>query len=146
MALPREFRKVIGLLGQVFEDYQVTTGSRAVLVGGAAVSLYTQGRYISGDFDVVAGVDDAFGLAMQNHGFLAEDRLGHLLAGWYQPRYPNLGVQLTWGSHLSSTKFQGIESLHRLGSKVESGGIMQRPWPHQLTSGRINIRTHIPHA
>ena len=59
---------------------------------------------------------------------------------------PLAWVQLTWGSHLSSTKFQGIESLHRLGSKVESGGIMQRPWPHQLTSGRINIRTHIPHA
>ena len=45
------------------------TGLRAVLVGGAAVSLYTQGRYVSGEFDVVAGVDDAFDLAMRSNGF-----------------------------------------------------------------------------
>ena len=68
MALPKSFREVVALLGEVFDEYQMMTGLRAVLVGGAAVSLYTQGRYVSGDFDVVAGVDDAFDLAMRTMG------------------------------------------------------------------------------
>ncbi len=97
MALPKSFREVVALLGEVFDEYQKITGLRAVLVGGAAVSLYTQGRYVSGDFDVVAGVDDAFDLAMKNNGFVTEDRRGHLLVGWYHPQYPNLGVQVVSG-------------------------------------------------
>jgi hypothetical protein len=97
VALPKSFREVVKLLGEVFDEYQMTTGLCAVLVGGAAVSLYTQGRYISGDFDVVAGVDDAFDLAMKSHGFVREDRPAHLLVGRYHPRYPNLGVQVVSG-------------------------------------------------
>jgi hypothetical protein len=97
MPLPKSFHEVVALLGEVFDEYQKVTGLRAVLVGGAAVSLYTQGRYVSGDFDVVAGVHDAFDLAMKNNGFVTEDRRGHLLVGWYHPQYPSLGVQVVSG-------------------------------------------------
>jgi hypothetical protein len=70
MALSKPFLEVIALLGVVFDEYQRSTGLFAVLVGGAAVTLYTQGRYVSGDFDIVAGVGDAFDLAMKNYGFI----------------------------------------------------------------------------
>jgi hypothetical protein len=97
MALSKSFLDVVALLGVVFDEYQGSTGLRAVPVGGAAVTLYTQGRYVSGDFDIVAGVGDAFDLAMKNHGFISEDRHGHLLIGWYHPQFPDLGVQMVSG-------------------------------------------------
>jgi hypothetical protein len=62
MALPKSFREVVALLGEVFDEHQMMTGLRAVFVGGAAVTPYTPGLYVSGDFDVVAWVDDAFDL------------------------------------------------------------------------------------
>jgi hypothetical protein len=64
MALPADFVVILGLLGQVFEEYQKLSGSRAILVGGAAVSLFTKGAYLSGDLDVLASVNDAFDLAL----------------------------------------------------------------------------------
>jgi hypothetical protein len=145
MALPRPFREVVALLAAVFDEYQAATGVPAVLVGGAAVSLYTQGRYVSGDFDVVAGFDDAFDLAMKNHGFVAEHRPGHLLVGWYHPRYPSLGVQLVSGplfdgrsdparikvivagkGHLSIAAIEDLIA-DRLGQFVASKGLDQSP-------------------
>jgi hypothetical protein len=55
LPLPADFVAVLSLLGQVFEEYQKSSGSRAILVGGAAVSLFSKGAYILGDLNVLAG-------------------------------------------------------------------------------------------
>jgi hypothetical protein len=70
-----------------------------VLVGGAAVSLRTDGAVLSGDFDVViaAETDRNFEEAMALEGFHKENRSGRLLIGWYHPEYPDYGFQLVTG-------------------------------------------------
>ena len=45
-----------------------------VLVGDAAVELYTRGAYTTGDFDFVGGVPDAVGKAFEEVGFRREGR------------------------------------------------------------------------
>jgi hypothetical protein len=46
----------------------------AVLVGGAAVELYTGGAYTTGDFDFVGGVPETVGKALAEAGFRREGR------------------------------------------------------------------------
>src|SRR5262249_28301412 len=45
-----------------------------VLVGGAAVELYTKGAYTSGDFDFVGGVPAAVAEQLETEGFHREGR------------------------------------------------------------------------
>jgi hypothetical protein len=92
MALPQDFSAVLTVLGTAFEDYQRLSGARAVLVGGAAVCLFTDGAYLSGDFDVFVSADDAFDLALTKVGFRKEDRPLRLKRGYYHPQYPRYGI------------------------------------------------------
>jgi hypothetical protein len=45
-----------------------------VLVGGAAVELYTGGAYTTGDYDFVGGVPESVGRALEEAGFKREGR------------------------------------------------------------------------
>jgi hypothetical protein len=54
MSLPRDYLAALEILGRVFVAYRAKTGHSAVLVGGAATAIYTDGAFMSGDFDVVA--------------------------------------------------------------------------------------------
>ena len=80
-----------------------------MLVGGAATALYTDGEFLSWDFDIVAGMDEEFTLAMLPHGFQREDRSGHLLVGFYHPDHPGYGVQ-----QVTPLLFDGRSDLNRL--------------------------------
>ena len=46
----------------------------AVLVGGAAVELYTGGAYTTGDYDFVGDVPESVGTALEKAGFKREGR------------------------------------------------------------------------
>jgi hypothetical protein len=92
-----DFLEALRRLARVFDAYQAKTGSRPVLVGGAAASIYTGGMITSGDFDVVAAADEIFDGALADHGFVREDRTGYLLVGHYHPDIPTIGVQLVSG-------------------------------------------------
>lgn len=117
MALPADFVAVLSLLGQVFEEYQKLSGSRAILVGGAAVSLFTKGAYISGDLDVLAGVNDAFDLALATYGFRKEDRKGRLMKGYYHPSCPRYGIDWVSGAY-----FDGLADPQRVKVVVMAPG------------------------
>ncbi len=54
-----------------------------MIVGGAAIAFHTQGKVLSGDFDVVADID--FEAALLAEGFCEEHRNGHLVRGYYHP-------------------------------------------------------------
>jgi hypothetical protein len=74
--LQTDFLEALRLLARVFDGYEAKLGSRPVLVGGAAASIYTGGMITSGDFDVVAAADEIFDAVMAEHGFIREDRAG----------------------------------------------------------------------
>lgn len=95
MALPQSFTEVLTLLGRVFEEYRKTSGARAILVGGAAVSIFTRGAYLSGDMDVLCAADDAFIAALEKYGF-EKDR-GHLRGGYFHPSYLKYYVDMNSG-------------------------------------------------
>ncbi len=93
MALDPEFLDAIVRLGRVFDRHRRETGHRPVLVGGAAVSILTDGLILSGDFDFVVPFDTA----MREAGFKREHRRGHMIVGWYHPSLPRYGFQAVSG-------------------------------------------------
>jgi hypothetical protein len=98
LPFPEGFLPALEALGQACEHYRKMTGMEAVLVGGAATSIYTSGHFLSGDFDLVASDYAAFDAAMQQTGFRSEDRAGYLRVGYYHPVHPTYGFQQVSGS------------------------------------------------
>ena len=99
MAIPDDQLVVMVMLGRAFIEYERLTGTRAILVGGAVVSIFTDGDYLSGDFDVVAAVDGALDRALVGAGFERENRSRRLKRGWYPPHYPAYGVEAVSGQY-----------------------------------------------
>ncbi len=67
-----------------------------MIVGGAAVSFYTHGEILSGDFDLLADIDVIPFLIAE--GFVREHRRGRLLRGFYHPDVDKFGFELVSGS------------------------------------------------
>lgn len=99
MSLPPEYLAALAPLAEAFSSYEKTTGRVAVLVGGAAAALHTDGAFMSADFDVVAGDDTAFGRAMAVAGFLDDEMALHGQGGWYHPDHPQFGVEQVSGAY-----------------------------------------------
>ncbi len=97
MALPGDYLDLLDTLGRAFAAYEAATRTSPVLVGGAATALSTAGSFMSADFDVVAGDDDAFRRAMLDAGFTPEGGLGHLGGGFYHDLYPGYTVEQVSG-------------------------------------------------
>lgn len=97
MTLPSDYIALLEELGRAFSVYERMTGVWPVLVGGAATAIQTAGEFMSGDFDVVAGNDDAFAAAMAEAGFLIDERVGRLAGGFHHPDFPRYGVELVSG-------------------------------------------------
>jgi hypothetical protein len=103
-----EFVEALRLIGSAMEEVRAAGGQCPVLVGGAALQLWTTGRYVSGDFDLV-GVDPTpMESALVARGFRREDRPGHLMRGLYHPEL-SLGVEF-----VSGRLFDGHADLERL--------------------------------
>ncbi len=71
----------------------------AVLVGGAAAAIHTDGAFMSADFDVVASNDAAFVQAMAAAGFVDDDKALHGQGGWYHPAHPQFAVEQVSGGY-----------------------------------------------
>lgn len=111
-SLPPQYWTPLGLLARASQRYFDDTGRRVVIVGGAAVSFYTQGTILSGDFDLIADMD--FEPYLMAEGFQREadaDRTPHgrSLRGYYHPSVPDLGV----GS-VSGALFEGRSGPDKL--------------------------------
>lgn len=97
MPLPADYIELLDLLAKAFATYEAKTGIWPVLVGGAATAIQTAGEFMSGDFDVIAGNDEAFDEALKSAGFKADERVGKLYGGYYHPGFPRYGVELVAG-------------------------------------------------
>jgi hypothetical protein len=127
-ALRADFVEGLRRLAGVFDTYEAKTGSRPVLVGGAAASVYTGGMITSGDFDVIAAADIVFDGVMVEH-----DRAGHLLVGYCHPDIPTIGVQLVSG-HL----FEGRTDPQRIALlPIENGGTIALAPIEDLIADRL---------
>ena len=69
MALPDGYVELLTRLAKAFGTYQQRTGRQAIVVGGAAAALYTDGAFMTGDVDIVAADDVAFHDALAQEGF-----------------------------------------------------------------------------
>ncbi len=67
-----------------------------MIVGGAAVSFYTQGQVLSGDFDMVA--DISFEVFLLAEGFRREAGTRRFLGGYYHPDVLRLGFEFVSGA------------------------------------------------
>lgn len=54
---------------------------------------------MSADFDVVAGDDTAFALAMAAAGFVDDEKALHGQGGWYHPDHPQFAVEQVSGGY-----------------------------------------------
>jgi len=106
--IPGAFLSVLARLADAFSAYEETTGRPAILVGGAAVAIHTDGAFMSADFDILALDDDGFFRAMDHAGFLRDPAAGHGLGGWYHPDHPEYAVEQVSGSF-----FDGRGDRHR---------------------------------
>ena len=73
-----EFVEALSLLGSAMEEVTAASQQCPVLVGGAALQLWTSGRYVSGDFDLVGVDPKPMEEALIRRGFRREDRRGRL--------------------------------------------------------------------
>lgn len=133
MALPEDYIEVLGKLAKAFSKYEAETGFPPVLVGGAAAAIQTAGHFMSGDFDVVAGNDEAFRGAMRSAGFVDESRIGHLHGGFYHPDHPRYGVEQVTGPLFDGRSDPG--KLLRL--TVRDGGSIVLPAIEDLIADRL---------
>jgi hypothetical protein len=96
---PQKFLAALGLIAEAAEAFARAGQGRPVLVGGAAVELWTTGRYLSGDFDLVAADPAPIESALIERGFRREDRRGHIVRGLYHPAL-GMGVEIVSGQLL----------------------------------------------
>lgn len=57
-----------------------------MLVGGAAVEIYTRGAVTTGDFDLFCTRQDILETEMQRHGFIRPSGPGMATRGWIHPQ------------------------------------------------------------
>ncbi|MBY6015128.1 hypothetical protein KUV75_09480 [Qipengyuania gaetbuli] len=99
MALPDDYIEALGAVGEAFAAYEAATGGVAILVGGSAAAILTEGAFMTGDFDVIAGDDIALDDAMRAAGFEHDPAGVHGSGGWFHPSHPRYGVEQVSGRY-----------------------------------------------
>lgn len=84
-----EFEAALRIFAELSGEVEKAGHQRPVLVGGAAVELYSGSQIATGDFDVVTSRQDLFERALQEHGFVKPAGPGRSTRGWV---HPDLGL------------------------------------------------------
>lgn len=84
-----EFERALKLFAAVSEEIERRGVTRPVLVGGAAVDLYSASDIVTGDFDLVTARQDMLESTLRDHGFVKPSGAGMLTRGWV---HPDLGL------------------------------------------------------
>jgi hypothetical protein len=96
MAYRPEFIEAFLLIADAVEELFARGMSRPVLVGGAAVELWTGSALVSGDFDFVTEHQAEFEEALLRRGFGRPHGVGQLMRGVIHPTL-HIGVEVVSG-------------------------------------------------
>lgn len=80
-----EFEAALRLLARISAAMDAAGYRPPVLVGGAAVEIYTRGAVNTGDFDLSCGRQDVLEDVMRQHGFVRPSGPGKATRGWIHP-------------------------------------------------------------
>jgi hypothetical protein len=80
-----EFEAALRLFARVSEAMVARGYERPILVGGAAVEVYSLSAINTGDFDVCTGAQEVFEDELQNAGFVRPSGRGVVTRGWIHP-------------------------------------------------------------
>lgn len=97
LALPEGPRRTATLVAW-FQDLYETDREKPILVGGAAVELYTGGAYTTGDLDFVGSVPPAVAAALKDAGFQRRGRHWIHEVGEIFIEFPSSGLDSGEGS------------------------------------------------
>jgi hypothetical protein len=103
-----EFEAALRLFARVSEAMKAAGFLAPVLVGGAAVEIYSLSAINTGDFDISTGAQDAFEVILQDHGFIRPSGAGVATRGWIHPEI-KLGFEV-----VSSTLLDGMAERERV--------------------------------
>lgn len=85
--LKPEFIAVLEIIAKATKKMHDEGASEPILVGGAAVEVYTQGAFPSGDFDIAVIRQKEFEGILMSLGFERDSRPHALERGLYHPKY-----------------------------------------------------------
>lgn len=88
-----EFEAGLRLLARISMEMDAAGFRPPVIVGGAAVEIYTRGAVMTGDFDLCCGRQQELEQRMQAHGFVRPSGPGMATRGWLHPSF-RLGVEV----------------------------------------------------
>ena len=94
-----EFEAALRIFARVSEAMKARGYLAPVLVGGAAVEIYSLSAINTGDFDICTAVQDVFEDELQRHGFIRPSGPGKATRGWIHPEL-QLGFEVVCDSLL----------------------------------------------
>ena len=103
-----EFEAALRLFARVSEAMKARGFEAPVLVGGAAVEIYSLSAINTGDFDIATGAQDSFEEELQRHGFIRPSGPGMATRGWIHPDL-RLGFEV-----VTSTLLDGMADRDRV--------------------------------
>ena len=103
-----EFEEALRLFGRASEAMKARGLPAPVLVGGAAVELYSNSAVATGDFDIVTPWQAEFEEELQRLGFARPSGAGKATRGWIHPEL-RLGFEI-----VSASLLDGMADRDRL--------------------------------
>lgn len=103
-----EFEQALRLFGRLSDAMAARGLPAPILVGGAAVEIYSMGRISTGDFDIVTPWHSELEEELQRLGFKRPGGAGSATRGWVHPDL-RLGFEVVSGSLLD-----GAADHHRV--------------------------------
>jgi hypothetical protein len=103
-----EFEAALRLFARVSEAMKARGFRAPVLVGGAAVEIYSLSTINTGDFDISTGAQDVFEEELRRVGFIRPSGVGMATRGWIHPEL-KLGFEV-----VSSTLLDGMADREKV--------------------------------
>ena len=83
-----EFERALRLFGRASDAMKARGLPEPVLVGGAAVEIYSNSAIATGDFDIATAAQIQFEEELQRLGFVRPSGAGKATRGWIHPELP----------------------------------------------------------
>lgn len=111
-----QFEDALRLLARVSAEMDDAGHRPPILVGGAAVELYTAGAITTGDFDLSCGRQDVLEAAMQRLGFARPTGAGLATRGWVHAAL-GLGFEIVSDNLLDGMADRTMVRIVEIGSE-----------------------------